>query len=677
MTVVTALVTFGVGCTQGVQKVAEGADAGVRAPVPGEGATGRGGKPEAEGEGTPTGLPTIKSVAPKSALVGSIGPTLVLKGTGFTRASRVEIEGEGVDTSFVSAKEVRVTLPDDRLAASGVLRLTVFTPPPGGGRSEVVDFAVENPTPALTVLEPTAALAGAGDVKLTVTGSAFVEGAQILFGNQTLATAKVADDRLEATVPGAALAASGSTLVKVQNPTPGGGASNPIAFTVANPSVTVSSVTPPTAVLGSAAMTVTVRGSGFVQASKASLNGVELVTRFTSGGELAADVTALSLANAAEVPLTVANPAPGGGVSMPFTFKVQNPSPTLASLTPATVAAGAAPTEVTLTGSAFVSRSEVRFGSAPAQTTFVNANTLKATLTAAQLASGGEIAVTVVNPTPGGGTSSPQAFAVAYPTPTVTRLAPGYLVAGSAASTLSVFGTGFGMGTTVEVGSSALATTFVSPTQVRTTVPAGLLASQGTLAVRVRNPAPGGGRSTASDLTVAPEGTATCDATGVDVALLGSAVTQDLTYTIQPSPRFAYNPQVTDFYTCAVSTLSTTTQYGAFVVVQNASPETKYLRAEASCASTDAAFMAVYPGRTTAPTTDAEKRACTGYVASGSAGGGGFTSSLSSGSQSCPGMVKAAGSAVALAPCEKATVLVMPYDYPTFTTPFKVRLDLE
>ena len=101
-----------------------------------------------------------------------------------------------------------------------------------------------------------------------------------------------------------------------------------------------------------------------------------------------------------------------------------------------------------------------------------------------------------------------------------------------------------------------------------------------------------------------------------------------------------------------------------------------FLEANADCASTDVAFLALYAGTTTVPTTDAARIACTGVVANGVSGGGGYSSSNANGSAYCPGFTEANGGAVTLQPCETAVILVQPYDITQFTEPGQVDLDL-
>jgi 6-phosphogluconolactonase (cycloisomerase 2 family) len=97
----------------------------------------------------------------------------------------------------------------------------------------------------------------------------------------------------------------------------------------------------------------------------------------------------------------------------------------------------------------------------------------------------------------GGGTS--QAPPV---TPTISTISPNTAVAGDGAFTLTINGTNFVAASTVNFGGSTPVTTFVNSTQLTAAIPAASIASTGTPAVTVTNPAPNGGTSNARNFTI-------------------------------------------------------------------------------------------------------------------------------------------------------------------------------
>jgi 6-phosphogluconolactonase len=87
-------------------------------------------------------------------------------------------------------------------------------------------------------------------------------------------------------------------------------------------------------------------------------------------------------------------------------------------------------------------------------------------------------------------------------TPTITTISPNCTVPGSAAFTLTINGTNFVTASMVKFGGSAPATTFVNSTQLTAAIPAASIASTGTPAVTVTNPAPDSGASKAIIFTI-------------------------------------------------------------------------------------------------------------------------------------------------------------------------------
>ena len=93
-----------------------------------------------------------------------------------------------------------------------------------------------------------------------------------------------------------------------------------------------------------------------------------------------------------------------------------NPVPFLNQpLVPTAVSPGSAGTTLNINGTGFVAGATVDFNSAPLATTFVDSEHLRAIVPAANVASAGTAAVTVVNPEPGGGPSNGVYFQVGAP----------------------------------------------------------------------------------------------------------------------------------------------------------------------------------------------------------------------------------------------------------------------
>lgn len=190
-----------------------------------------------------------------------------------------------------------------------------------------------------------------------------------------------------------------------------------------------------------------------------------------------------------------------------------NPTPTITTISPNSVAAGGAGFTLTINGANFAATSTVNFGGAAPATTFVNSTQLTAAISSAAIASAGTAAVTVTNR--GGQSSNAINFTITSgtsPIPTISLLSP------SCAPTreqvlnpfingqLLVDGQNFVATSIVRWNGNDRPTTFYSSSQLSAQISASDLAATGTAVVTVFNPAPGGGSSNASTFTITTGG---------------------------------------------------------------------------------------------------------------------------------------------------------------------------
>jgi len=285
----------------------------------------------------------------------------------------------------------------------------------------------------------------------------------------------------------------------------GGGGSSP-APPAGNPVPSVSSLSPSSVSSGGAAFTLTVNGTGFISSSTVGWNGSSRTTTYVSSTQLTASITAADIATAGTANVTVVNPAPGGGTSQAATFTTNNAVPSVTSLSPPSATAGGAAFTLTVNGANFVSTSTVLWNGNSRATSYISATHLSTAIATSDIAVGQDAVLTVVNPTPGGGTSTEVSFAVNTPSPSVLSLSPSSAVAGGSGFTLAVNGTGFLPGSTVQwngsYGQPPLSTTYVSATQLTVAIPASDIAFAGNANVTVVNSAPGGGTSGAAIFTI-------------------------------------------------------------------------------------------------------------------------------------------------------------------------------
>jgi hypothetical protein len=367
---------------------------------------------------------------------------------------------------------------------------------------DVYGLVGTNPLPNISSIAPSSATAGGAAFALTLTGTGFVAGATVNFGsNPAITPSSVTSTQVVATIPATDIATAGTVNVTVTNPA-GGGTSNAQIFTINNPAPTATSLSPTSATAGGAAFTLTVNGTGFVSTSLVKFNGASKTTTFVSTTKLTAAITAADIATAGTVSVTVTNPAPGG-ISNALSFTINNPVPTLSSISPSSVVAGSAAFTLTLNGVGFVSGATVNFNGAGKPTTFVSSSQITAAISASDIVTAGTVNITVTNPVPTAGPSTAQVFTItsANAVPTISSLGATH-TAGGAAFALTVNGTNFETKSVVNFNGKPETTTFISATKLSAAIPASDAAIVGNMNVTVTNPAPGGGTSVASPFTI-------------------------------------------------------------------------------------------------------------------------------------------------------------------------------
>ena len=341
--------------------------------------------------------------------------TAAVGGSKLVYSTFLGVGGYGTGIALDSSANVYVT---------GVGRIPGVGPygsQPGGGFDDSFVAKIgTNLVPTLTALLPSKVTPGGPAFTLTVNGADFVSGAVVRWNGTARPTRFVSLSQLTASIAASDIAAAGTAQVTVFNPAPGGGSSSGLTFTIApvvpdNPVPIMGFISPSITTAGGAAFTLTVNGTNFVSASVVQWNGSSRTTTFVSATQLTVSIPATDIAAAGTVQVTVFNPLPGGGTSAALIFTINNPLPTLSSLTPASALAGGVAFTLTVNGTNFVSASVVQWNGSSRTTTFVNATKLTVSIPATDIATTGTAQVTVMNPSPGGGSSNALSFAIIGP----------------------------------------------------------------------------------------------------------------------------------------------------------------------------------------------------------------------------------------------------------------------
>ena len=242
----------------------------------------------------------------------------------------------------------------------------------------------------------------------TVTGANFTSASVVNFNGTALTTTFISATQVSAVIPASSLTTAGNFSITV---TDGGKTSNSVNFSVSSSAPTISSLNPGSITAGSPGFVLTITGTGFNQSSAINWNGNAIPTTYLSSTQLNADIPASLIASSASVPVTVTTSS--SGTSTAQTFSVNAPVPTITGINPTTVFAGSGDITLTVNGTNFLPNSTVQLGGATHSTVFISATQLTAAIPAADLASAGAPAVTVVNPSPQGGTSNAVALTIA------------------------------------------------------------------------------------------------------------------------------------------------------------------------------------------------------------------------------------------------------------------------
>lgn len=176
------------------------------------------------------------------------------------------------------------------------------------------------------------------------------------------------------------------------------------------PGPPITSLLPDSADAGDPGFLLSVIGSEFVDGAVVRWDGSARPTTFVSEFEVDAAIDDLDLVAGKTVQVTVRNP--NGGISNALPFTINNPLPSLTSISPTHVTGGGAAFTLTVQGSNFVPNSVVRWNGSARTTTYVSSTELQAAILSSDLATGGEVDVTVLNPAPSGGVTSAIAIQV-------------------------------------------------------------------------------------------------------------------------------------------------------------------------------------------------------------------------------------------------------------------------
>ncbi|MGI4828544.1 MAG: beta strand repeat-containing protein, partial [Janthinobacterium lividum] len=172
---------------------------------------------------------------------------------------------------------------------------------------------------------------------------------------------------------------------------------------------TLTSASPASIIAGAGTTVVTLTGAGFTPTTMVYLNNTSQTTTYLSPQSVSFVLSSYYDYSPVTLSLYARNAA---GSSSSISVAVVNPVPVLTAISPSSVIAGSPSFTLTLTGSNFGSSPTVLINGVTHSTYSSTANTLSVSVAATEIASLGNLAITIVSPSPGGGSSAPQQLQV-------------------------------------------------------------------------------------------------------------------------------------------------------------------------------------------------------------------------------------------------------------------------
>ncbi|MGE3610425.1 MAG: IPT/TIG domain-containing protein [Bacteriovoracaceae bacterium] len=386
--------------------------------------------------------PTVISISPVSGFEAG-GDLVTITGTGFVSGASVNI-GSSLCTGVTVVNPTTITCTTP-LSSPGTVAVSVTNDDTQSGSTASLFTFVAAPT--VTSVSPSAG-ALAGGTSVTITGTGFVTGATVSFGGSACAGVTVVS-ATTITCTTAAHAAEAVSVTVTNTNTQSGSASSAYTYQEAP---TVSSISPNAGALAGGT-NVTISGSDFLSGATVTFDGSSCTNVVVVNATTITCTTPAHAVGAVNIVITNTDTQTGSAAGA-FTYQ---PGPTVTSVSP-TIGAIGGGTNVTITGTDFITGATVNFGSSACTGVTVVSSTSITCTTPLQITSGA-VSVTVTNSDQQTSTLS-SGFIYLLP-PTITTVAPngGPLAGGT---TITVTGSSFVSGATVTVGGVACASVNVA-----------------------------------------------------------------------------------------------------------------------------------------------------------------------------------------------------------------------
>jgi hypothetical protein len=425
--------------------------------------------------------PVVSSVSPASGPTSG-GTSVTIGGTNLSSATAVHFGTATATIVTDTASSLVATAP---AGTAGTVDVTITTPQGTSASSAADRFSYVAP-PAITAVSPQAGYT-TGGTAVTITGTNLAAATAVRFGASGGSVVTDTATQIVATAPPGSPGTVNITVTTVGGTSPTS-AADQYTYLIAPPAVTgISPASGPTG--GGTA--VTIGGTALSGASSVSFGPTAAVT-FTVNSPT--QITATAPAGTGTVDVTVTTAGGTSAISAADQFGYL-PAPAVTGLSPASGYTTGA-TTVTITGTALLKATAVRFGTAPASISSDSATQIVVTAPAAQA---GTVDVSVSTAGGTSATSAADQYTYLIAPPAVSHVSPasGPTAGGTA---VTIGGTALSGASSVSFGTTAAVSfTVNSPTQITATAPAGT----GTVDVTVTTPGGTSATSSADQYTYA------------------------------------------------------------------------------------------------------------------------------------------------------------------------------
>lgn len=361
-------------------------------------------------------LPNLNSISPSTIYVGSDGFTMILSGENFISSTKVIFGDYDLSTTFLSSSELQAAVPKSYISNSGIFKVSVVNPAPGGGTSNVTIFSVIHHEHRIVSILPDTKFYGSSDLTLQVNGENISSNCVVRFNGIDRPTTFINDTKLMAELSPEDLSMSGGFEITVFNNSNSGGISNAVNLNVVYPVPQLESISPETKCVGDPAFTMTLSGTGFTPFSSVMFDDEELIFTYINSTTLQVNITRIYMLEPRQFEIVISNPLPGGGMSAPISFDVVVvQSLSISKITPAVKYAGERGFLMKVIGENFTPSTVGKIDGNIRPTTYLSSTEIIVSILDLDISTTGKKRINVAYPSLGGIESNSLIFLVVSP----------------------------------------------------------------------------------------------------------------------------------------------------------------------------------------------------------------------------------------------------------------------